>query len=207
MKLQTKFPEWGSVLGAPFGVASYSNYGFRYDHNKVLDYKSFLKKEESGFARDVYLGFRFQCVEYARRFLVHSQKVFFIDVPCAYHIWELDTVEDVNSENGQFPFINFPQGSTHPPQIGDLVIYHKSSEQRFGHVAVITNVNFNEMYFDIAEQNYEEEGWETQEYSRRLVLEKNQKNEYYLTNKRYGQPDNLWDRYETFFGWKRVIKN
>lgn len=44
---------------------------------------------------------RYQCVEYARRFLVITKKAAFIDIPCAYHIWPLDTIEDLTKEEGQ----------------------------------------------------------------------------------------------------------
>lgn len=43
---------------------------------------------------------RYQCVEYARRFLVLTKKAAFIDIPCAYHIWPLDTIEDLTKEEG-----------------------------------------------------------------------------------------------------------
>lgn len=37
------------------------------------------------------------------------------------------------------------------PEVGDLIIYPKSAEQRFGHVSVVINVNLENQYVDIAE--------------------------------------------------------
>jgi len=56
--IMNQFPKWGTILGSPFGVPAYSNYGFKYNPDKVKDYQSYLPKEESNLERDVYLGFR-----------------------------------------------------------------------------------------------------------------------------------------------------
>lgn len=52
------YPSWGTVLGAPFKVPAYSNYGFKYEPEKVKTYQNYLPKEELGLERDVYLGFK-----------------------------------------------------------------------------------------------------------------------------------------------------
>ncbi|CAD8145323.1 unnamed protein product [Paramecium pentaurelia] len=200
------YPAWGTVMGQPFGVIAYCNTGFTFDRNKIHEYQTYWPKEETGLARDVYIGFKYQCVEYARRFLTLNFKAAFQDVPHAHHIWALDTIEDCTKEEGTFPFINFPNGSQEPPKFGDLIIYPYSKEQRFGHVGVIINVNLEEKFVDIGEQNYEEAGWECPEYARRLIM-KIENGQYFITNQRIGKPYDNWDIKEEIFGWKRINFN
>lgn len=83
--------------------------------------------------------------------MVFTKRVAFLDVPCAYNIWPLKTVEDLKKEEGQFEFRSIPNGSQEAPEVGDLIIYPKSAEQRFGHVSVVINVNLENQYVDIAE--------------------------------------------------------
>lgn len=56
--IMDNYPSWGTVLGAPFKVPAYSNYGFKYEPEKVKTYQNYLPKEELGLERDVYLGFK-----------------------------------------------------------------------------------------------------------------------------------------------------
>ncbi|CAD8146220.1 unnamed protein product [Paramecium octaurelia] len=194
---------WGTIMGQPFGVVAYSNLGFVFDRDRIHEYQTYWPKEETGLARDVYIGFKYQCVEYARRFLTLKFKAAFTDIPHAHNMWALDIIEDCTKEEGTFPFVNYPNGSKEPPQFGDLIIYPYSKEQRFGHVGVIINVNLEEKYVDIGEQNYEEAGWECPEYARRLIM-KIENGQYFITNKRIGKPYDNWDINEEIFGWKRI---
>ena len=52
------YPAWGTIMGQPFGVVAYSNIGFVFDRNKIHEYQSYWPKEETGLARDVYIGFK-----------------------------------------------------------------------------------------------------------------------------------------------------
>jgi len=47
------------------------------------------KKEDTGYARDVFTGVRWQCVEYGRRYLVVTQGATFGDVHGAINIFDL----------------------------------------------------------------------------------------------------------------------
>lgn len=51
-------PQWGQIMGEAYGVPAYSNINFKYDPKRAHEYQSYLPKEESKLARDVYLGFK-----------------------------------------------------------------------------------------------------------------------------------------------------
>ncbi|CAD8120711.1 unnamed protein product [Paramecium sonneborni] len=198
--------QWGSVLGEAHNVKAYSNVGIHYDHSKWNSYKSFLKKEESGLMRDVLLGVKYQCVEYARRFIVTNFAAAFKEINCADQIYQLNNVDDLTTLNGTLQFSTFPNKSNSAPQIGDLIIYPRTQKQPYGHVAVIVEVGNG--YVCVAEQNYEDSGWTKNNYSRKLKM--NQTNgQYEITQVRVGlehQYQYWWDRNEVILGWKRVCR-
>ncbi|CAD8077837.1 unnamed protein product [Paramecium primaurelia] len=177
-----------AVAGIVDNVPAYYNRGINFRSNYItID------------NRQVFTGVRFQCVEYARRYLILTKGVVFGDVGCAYHIFDLNTVTDIMTQQ-QRQFQSIPQGSSIPPQKGDLVIYQKSGKQWWGHVAVVTNVNGN--LVDLAEQNYDED-WDNCNYARQVLLKK-EGDQYFLTNIRQYKPY-AWDLNEVIIGWKRAI--
>ncbi|CAD8156971.1 unnamed protein product [Paramecium octaurelia] len=176
-----------AVAGIVDNVPAYYNRGINFRSN----YVTFDN-------RQLYTGVRFQCVEFARRYLIQTKGVVFGDVGCAYHIFDLNTVTDVVTQQ-QRQFQSIPQGSSIPPKKGDLVIYQKSGKQWWGHVAVVTNVNGN--LIDLAEQNYDED-WDGQNYARQVLLKK-EGDKYFLTNIRQYKP-HAWDLNEVIIGWKRA---
>ncbi len=66
-------------------MPAYSNKGFGFSWHT-------LKSSESGLKRDVFLGIKYQCVEYARRFMVVNQLCAFEDIGTADKIFDLTTV-------------------------------------------------------------------------------------------------------------------
>ncbi|CAD8186005.1 unnamed protein product [Paramecium pentaurelia] len=198
--------QWGSVLGEAHNVKAYSNVGIHYDHQKWNSYKSILKKEESGLTKDVFLGVKYQCVEYARRFLVINFAAAFKEINCADEIYKLNYVDDLTTLNGTLQFQTFPNKGNQPPKEGDLIIYPKTSKQPYGHVAVIVEVGMG--YVCVAEQNYEDSGWIKKNYARKLKM--NEINgQYEITQVRVGmehQYQYWWDRNEQILGWKRVSR-
>ena len=122
--------------------------------------------EESNFLYKVYTGIKWQCVEFARRWL-------FIRKGCVYHqivgavdIWsQVDNAQRVVDKKC-FNFIKYPNGSPTPPKNETLLIYNRSHDSPlYGHVAVIVDVSSN--YIRIGEQNYDDYFW-SGNYSRQI---------------------------------------
>ena len=138
---------FGSLLGyAPGGVAIYSS-----DYNTADDkefpndaaFRSYLGRE--------YMGYKWQCVEFARRYLYLNHGVVFADVGMAYEIFSLRFLRQVVND-ALLPLQAFANGCKHKPQAGSLLIWQEGGEfKHTGHVAIITEVLPDSVR--IAEQN------------------------------------------------------
>jgi len=132
---------FGTVLGVAGGVPAYSNCSA-----KCVDLKPVK-------ANGVYTGIKWQCVEYARRWLLKHKGAVFADVDVAADIWnKIHHLQRVDHK-GIIPLQNDPNGSPHPPSAGDLLIYAKAYKGT-GHVAVITDVDLHSHVIKVAEENY-----------------------------------------------------
>ncbi|WP_447857633.1 bifunctional glutathionylspermidine amidase/synthase [Enterobacter ludwigii] len=145
-KLSSDAP-FGTLLGyAPGGVAIYSsNYGSldprRYPED--ADFRSYIGNE--------YMGHKWQCVEFARRFLFLNYGCVFTDVGMAWEIFSLRFLRQVVNDN-ILPLQAFANGAKRAPQAGALLIWQKGGEfHETGHVAVITQLLDDKVR--IAEQN------------------------------------------------------
>ena len=138
---------FGSLLGyAPGGVAIYSS-----DYNTADDkefpndaaFRSYLGRE--------YMGYKWQCVEFARRYLYLNHGVVFADVGMAYEIFSLRFLRQVVNDT-LLPLQAFANGCKRKPQAGSLLIWQDGGEfKHTGHVAIITEVLPDRIR--IAEQN------------------------------------------------------
>ena len=161
--------KFGSYIGQSHLTEAYSNYN-EYDSK---DETNFVLLKNTN--RVMASGVKWQCVEYARRWLIDNKNVTFADVNYAYSIWELKTGKRIDT-NQQVPLLQFKnKKSKTQPEIGDLLIYSSDSAIT-GHVAVVVGVHSNSI--TIAEQNYFNDLWDGATYSRRLLLEKDEKNRY-----------------------------
>ncbi len=167
---------YGKELGiSPAGIPSYSNCSaecviFEPNHHQ-----------------NVYTGIKWQCVEYARRWLLVEKGVVFGDVDIAADIWRMDNVVHPNNKQS-LAFQSFVNGSNIKPQRGDLLIYGKDYLGT-GHVAVVVAIDDKNNVLQVAEQNFENSEWK-KNYAREIsFIEKD--NRYWLL-----------DAY--LVGWKRV---
>ncbi|MDF7666648.1 bifunctional glutathionylspermidine amidase/synthase [Orbaceae bacterium ESL0727] len=138
---------FGALLGhAPSGVAIYSSNYATVDPKDYPDdssYRSYLGRE--------YMGYKWQCVEFARRFLYLNYGVVFTDVGMAYEIFSLRFLREVVTEK-ILPLQAFANGSKKAPIAGALLIWGEGGIfKRTGHVAIITEVLSDKIR--IAEQN------------------------------------------------------
>ncbi|EDN66083.1 D-alanyl-glycyl endopeptidase-like protein [Beggiatoa sp. PS] len=136
-----------------------------------------------------YTGIKWQCVEFARRWLLTHQGVVYGDVDIAADLWhKIDFVSRV-ADGKQFKLASHLNGSNQAPQVGDLLIYAKAFFQT-GHVAVVTGVDLKVGIIQVAEQNFANQTWEG-DYAREIPLIE-QEGQYWLL-----------DGY--LLGWKRVL--
>ena len=132
----TTHDPFGSLLGyAPGGVAIYSS-----DYN-TADEKEF--PNDAAFRSYVgreYMGYKWQCVEFARRYLYLNHGMVFADVGMAYEIFSLRFLRQVVND-ALLPLQAFANGCKRKPQAGSLLIWQEGGEfKHTGHVAIITDV-------------------------------------------------------------------
>jgi glutathionylspermidine amidase/synthetase len=154
---------FGTLLGvAPGGVPAYSSDYDTTDERELPNrsaYRSYLD--------DIYMGYKWQCVEFARRWMYVNRGLIFEDVAMAYEIFQLRTIRDLKS-NGLLPLNAFRNGSKRHPEPGCLLIWSEGGEfERTGHVAVVTEVLADRVR--LAEQNVGHRIWpEGQNYAREI---------------------------------------
>ena len=123
---------------------------------------------QQNFADGTYTGYKYQCVEYARRWLL-SKGLEFHSVPLAAHIWNIRFLERVS--DGKATSIRpVANGSPTPPIPESIIIWKVATDVPFGHIAIITEVNLEQSYVRIAEQNVDNDIWPGN-YSREFKLE------------------------------------
>ena len=131
------YEPFGTLLGyAPGGVAIYSS-----DYNSLSEHE---KEDEISFRSYIgneYMGYKWQCVEFARRFLYLNYGVVFTDVGMAYEIFSLRYLRHVIDDN-ILPLQAFRNGlSPVKPAAGSLLIWAEEGEfNETGHVAIVTQV-------------------------------------------------------------------
>ncbi|MCA9661343.1 MAG: bifunctional glutathionylspermidine amidase/synthase [Myxococcales bacterium] len=155
---------FGAVLGiAPGDVAVYSSNYSTVDERQLPNRHAFRSVVDGR-----YMGHKWQCVEFARRWLYINHKFVFDEVAMAYEIFNLRSV--TTSAGARLPLRSFRNGSRRPPEPGCLLIWGEGGEfEDTGHVAVITEVFEDRVR--IAEQNYHHTIWpKGRSYSREISL-------------------------------------
>lgn len=167
---------YGDVLGVGSGnVPAYSNC----NSGCVV----FSPNKQDG----TYTGIKWQCVEYARRWLLVNKGVVYGDVDIAADIWGLDFVTRVK-DKAELRMSSYPNGNEKQFEVGDLIIYAKEF-LKTGHVAVISEIDTKSHSIKVVEQNYNNTKW-PKNYARSIPYVE-QNNKYWLL-----------DSY--LLGWKRV---
>jgi hypothetical protein len=169
---------YGKVLGAATdGVEAHSNC------------QSGCINPERNTWKRTYTGIKWQCVEYARRWLLVNKGAIYGDVDTAADIWnKIDHLTEVSS-NRTLPLESRTNGSDKPPQVGDLLVY-ASAYHGTGHVAVVTHVDEANGFIEVGEQNYSNEPWPGN-FARKIEL--------------VIQGDECWLMDEYLIGWKHPV--
>lgn len=177
---------YGSTIGINSNVFAFSNC-----NNDCVNFEEegvILYKNQTNFVEDVYTGVRWQCVEYARRWLVLNKMISFSTIDSAFEIFDLPNVtkiltnEEVLRNETQlfYEFLSFENKNKIAPASADLIIFPKSKDSPYGHVAVITEVNHELGFVKVAEQNYFNKVWKFSDFSRQLVMKKDDNDNYTL---------------------------
>ena len=166
---------FGTLLGyAPGNVASYSS-----DYETASEEEYPNRSAYRSYLDGIYMGYKWQCVEFARRWLYVNYGYIYDDVAMAYDIFELRTVRDL-TRNTLLPFNAFVNGGLAHPQVGSLLIWQEGGEfEDTGHVAVITEVS--QTFIRIAEQNVGHAVWGGRNYARELKATVSADGEYWVS--------------------------
>lgn len=154
---------FGQIQGyAPGQVPAYCS-DYHSADSSLLPNRHAFRNYENG----VYTGYKWQCVEFARRWLLINKGYVFDDIAMAYDIFRLNSVKVIATDE-RLPLHSFANGSKRHPEIGSMLIWSEGGEfQRTGHVAIVTEVFADKLR--IAEQNLDFYPWQTNcDYSREL---------------------------------------
>ncbi|MCC6203004.1 MAG: bifunctional glutathionylspermidine amidase/synthase [Gammaproteobacteria bacterium] len=164
---------FGDVLGhGPGGVPAYSSHYPSADKQEFPDRNSYRS-----YVDGVFMGYKWQCVELARRWLYQTRGYIFDDIAMAYDIFQLRAVRVVR-DNKLLPLRSFRNGALRPPEPGCLLIWNEGGTFEItGHVAIVTEVL--EDRIRIIEQNVEHEVWEEGcDFARELPLRRTEAGGY-----------------------------
>ncbi|CCW70499.1 unnamed protein product [Phytomonas sp. Hart1] len=129
----------------PGRIPAYSN---KHDH---------YFSAERHIERNIFFGFKYQCVEFARRALYLRKGLLLPNVDTASNIVHLTHVHDVQTAQ-TIPLRFIPNGSPEKPVEDSLFISPATEKNPFGHVGVISEVGDD--YVGIADQNCVFYKWE-----------------------------------------------
>ncbi len=141
--------------------------------------------------QSTYTGIKWQCVEFARRWLLAHYGMVYGDVDIAADIWtKIDFLSRV-ADGKKVKLDSYVNGSTMMPKVGDLLIYAEAFEGT-GHVAIVTAVDAKAGELQVGEQNFSNQAWPAN-YARKISMLKKQ-----------GQ---FWLLDAYILGWKRPRKS
>ena len=185
----TKF---GKKIGH-LDVPAYSNCNnsFESNLNNIISYKN----------KNVFSGMQWQCVEYARRYLITKLGVTFASVDGAEDVFDLKTVESI--QNGKkYKFKKYKnklncKRKNNMPKVNDVIIWARNKDDTpYGHIAVILKIEGDQLF--IGEQNWSNYAWTSSSsppYSYSRIL----------TFKTYNNKCLIIDGNYKILGWKRAM--
>jgi glutathionylspermidine amidase/synthetase len=131
----------------------------------VIAFSNENSDHQANYYQGIYTGLKYECVEFARRWLIIVYGITFESVDHAKDIYNL------NNFSNNIPIKKCINGSD-KISFGDLVIWTNQGEfKEHGHVAIVVKIKNNQVY--IAEQNTTNESWKNKKYSRKLLFNNN----------------------------------
>ncbi len=169
----------GQLLGIVDDVKAFSNckssciqseYSFLNLKNKNVSIHKAAPKDNN----QHYIGLTYQCVEYARRWWMKIEGITFGDIDSAYEIMYLKKGQDIYSKHNFLLARSVNGSATRSPQRGDLVVYYPNMDDpkwRYGHVAVVVDVDLEKGTVSLAEENYNNLVWDNpKKFARQIRL-------------------------------------
>ena len=130
------------LVGVWNGVSIYSNNDYSNNHNN----DNLNNNSNSNYYNGIYTGIKWQCVEFARRYLIVTHGITFSDVTSAFQIPDakfttLDGKQNIEVRNDL--------------QVGSLIVWPKNymANSVDGHVAVVSSITPTGI--TVVEQNYD----------------------------------------------------
>jgi glutathionylspermidine amidase/synthetase len=138
---------YGTKLGVTEdGVEAFSNC----QPKCVNDKPSYFNKE--------YAGVEWQCVEFARRWLIEEKGLTFESIDNAADLWnKVVQLTNIKTKESK-PLKQVLNGAKEPPVPGNLLIYGRDYYDT-GHVAVVLRVNRKQQVIYVGEENYSNAAW------------------------------------------------
>ena len=179
---------FGTNLGSNNNVIGYSNLNSDFVSNNDSYISVTLSTKEE---QPIFTGMQWQCVEYARRWLIINKNLTFESIDNAYQIWNIpNLISSTNSST--YPLYQVPNGSKCPPAVGNILIYSYAKNNPTGHVAIITEVDTE--FIKVSEQNWDNNYWPG-DYAR--IINFTHSNETYQLYTE-GYPIHGWLVYENY---------
>jgi hypothetical protein len=145
---------WGERLGAAGGVPAFSNCQPACVYEKPSE------------VNGTFAGIQWQCVEYARRWLIVARGLTFPSIDFAADLWALDHFVKVGPTT-KVPARKVENGAAAiPPSEGDLLVYGREFKGT-GHLAVVVKVDPKRRVLRVGEENYLNKPWPA-DYSREI---------------------------------------
>lgn len=169
MKNNLKPEDFGTVLGiSPGNIPVYSS-----NYDSITGHHKFFRNYIDG----IFMGYKWQCVEFARRWLYLTKGFVFNDIIMAYDIFQL---KSVRQQNKTLPLHSFENGCKRLPEPGAMLIWDDAGEfERTGHVAIIVEVFPDKIR--VVEQNVENYLWdEGLNFSRELKAHIDREGGYWI---------------------------
>ena len=143
--------------------------------NVVVFSNKNINKQKLNYLNGVFTGIRWQCVEFARRYLIINYGITFKEITNAHEIFKLNNFRNLLTNKSQ-QINKHSNGCKILPKVGSLLIWNALvDENATGHVAIITKVN-SPNYIEVCEQN-----WHIDKLNRRIKT--TYKNGFYIRDK------------------------
>jgi len=165
-------------FGQPIGKTSNNILAFSSDndtnpHTNIYSYLK-IRKSNIPYYKKIFCGIKFQCVEFARRWLILTYGITFQQIDMAYMLFTEENICFKNIWTKQLISYNkILNGSNHSnesdilPRTGSILLWDKTKHFLTGHVAIILYID--EDYIYIGEQNWSDTLW-TNPYSRKIPI-------------------------------------
>jgi glutathionylspermidine amidase/synthetase len=137
----------------------------------VIAFSNENSNNQDNYYNGIYTGLKYECVEFARRWLIIVYGITFESVDHAKDIYNLNHFLSILNPLQKIKIKKCINGSD-KISFGDLVIWTNQGEfKEHGHVAVVVKIKNNQVY--IAEQNTTNKSWNGKKYSRKLLFNNN----------------------------------